>query len=379
MIGVTQGMITSTLLLLSKEKNKSIRVLGIIIALYCMFSIKMVFINSTSTDVPFIDFLMNENVSIDMELFRYFPIENSLFFPPLIAYYVSLLLKKDFMIKLKHLLHFLPGITFFIYDSVIYVLTYDLQSVYEKNAIADEYLYYNIHIFENFFMVISSCWYLYYSYNILREYKLLIYEICHERKSPVYLWVRNILLGVSGLTVIMFINMVLELRSGSSAEDLVFGRIVYLYIAVFVYYLGFWGYKKMDSNIYNEKYSMESISKKHKMIGLDLIEEKILYKFEFDKIYLDPNISISQLSKSLGVSNEKLSFVINKKFNVNFRDLLNSYRIKLAKEKLLKIESSHQTILSISYDSGFNSQASFYRAFKKFEGVSPKNYISLNQ
>ena len=127
------------------------------------------------------------------------------------------------------------------------------------------------------------------------------------------------------------------------------------------------------------KYSMESISKKHKMTGLDLIEEKILYKFEFDKVYLDPNISISQLSKSLGISNEKLSFVINKKFNVNFRDFLNSYRINLAKEKLLQLKNSHQTILSISYDSGFNSQASFYRAFKKFEGVSPKNYISINQ
>ena len=379
MIGVTQGMITSTLLLLSKEKNKSIRVLGIIIVLYCIFSIKMVFINSTLTDVPFIDFLMNEDISIDMELFQYFPIDNSLFFPPLIAYYVSLLLIKDFQIKLKHLLHFLPGIMFFIYDAVIYVLIYDLQSAYEKNAIADGYFHYNINIFENFSMVISSCSYLYYSYNMLREYKLLIYDICHERKSPVYLWVRNILLWVSGLTVIMFINMVLELRSGSGDEPLAFGRVVYLYIAVFIYYLGFWGYKKMDSNIYNEKYSMESISKKHKMTGLDLIEEKILYKFEFDKVYLDPNISISQLSKSLGISNEKLSFVINKKFNVNFRDFLNSYRINLAKEKLLQLKNSHQTILSISYDSGFNSQASFYRAFKKFEGVSPKNYISINQ
>ena len=313
MIGVTQGMITSTLLLLSKEKNKSIRVLGIIIALYCIFSIKMVFINSTPTDVPFIDFLMNENISIDMELFQYFPIENYLFFPPLIAYYVSLLLKKDFQIKLKHLLHFLPGIMFFIYDAVIYLLTYDLQFSYEKNAIADRYLHYNINVFENLFMVISSCWYLFYSYNILRQYKLLIYEICHERKSPVYLWVRNVLLWVSGLTAIMFINMVLELLSGSGAEVLAFGRGVYLYIAVFIYYLGFWGYKKMDSNIYNEKYSMESISKKHKMTGLDLIEENILYKFEVDEVYLDPNISIGQLSKSLGISNEKLSFVINKK------------------------------------------------------------------
>ena len=379
MIGVTQGLITSILLLLSKGKSHSIRLLSIIIILYCIFSIKMLFLNSGPTDVVFIDFFMSDNVSFKNDFFVYLPIDNALFFPPLFACYISLLLRKNFKVKYIHLMHLLPGFFFFSYDLSIYLLTYGVQTIVEKDAIANSYYYVDINLFENIIVIISGCGYLFYSYNKLKQYKKLIFEVSHENNNPVYLWAKNIMLWICGLTMILFINVVLQLYSGDSTAMLSVWKVMYLYIAVFIYYLGFWGYKKKDSEIYNEKYSIESISKKHKMTGLDLIEEKIKYKFEFDKVYLDPNLSISQLSESLGVSNEKLSFVINKKFNVNFRDLLNSYRINLAKEKLLSLENTHQTILSISYDSGFNSQASFYRAFKKFEGISPKNYIALNR
>jgi len=31
--------------------------------------------------------------------------------------------------------------------------------------------------------------------------------------------------------------------------------------------------------------------------------------------------------------------------------------------------------MGIAYNCGFNSKASFYRAFRKFEGMSPSEYI----
>jgi len=379
MIGVTQGLITSALLLLSKGKSHSIRLLGIIIILYCLFSIKMLFLNSGPTDVGVIDFFMSENININNDFFVYLPIENALFFPPLFACYISLLLRKNFKLKSIHILHLLPGIIFFIYDLSIYLLIYDVQTLVEKNIIANIYYYDFLTLFKSIFVVLFSLGYLYYSNNEIKEYKQLIFEVSHENNNPVCMWAKSILLWVCGFTIILFISFILELFGEDNRVMLAVWKIMYLYVAVFIYYMGFCGYKNMDSVICSEKYFIESISKKQKMIGLDLIEEKIKFKFETDKVFLDPNMSISQLSKSLGISNEKLSFVINKKFNVNFRDLLNSYRIKMAKEKLLELKTTHQTILSISYDSGFNSQASFYRAFKKFEGMSPKNYIAINQ
>jgi len=379
MIGVTQGLITSALLLLSKGKSHSIRLLGIIIILFCLFSIKMLFLNSGPTDVGVIDFFMSANININNEFFVYLPIENALFFPPLFACYILLLLRKNFKLKSIHILHLLPGIIFFVYDLSIYLLIYDVQTLAEKNIIANIYYYDSLTLFKSVAMVICSLCYLYYSNNEIKEYKHLIFEVSHENNNPVCMWAKSILLWVCGFTIIIFVSFILKLFDEDNRVMLAAWEFMYLYVAVFIYYMGFCGYANRDSDIYSEKYSIESISKKQKMIGLDLIEEKIKFKFESDKVYLDPNMSISQLSKSLGISNEKLSFVINKKFNVNFRDLLNSYRIKMAKEKLLELKKTHQTILSISYDSGFNSQASFYRAFKKFEGMSPKNYIAINQ
>ena len=262
MIGVTQGLITSALLLLSKGKSHSIKLLGIIIVLYCLFSTKMLFLNSGPTDVGFIDFIMSANININNDFFVYLPIENALFFPPLFACYISLLLRKDFKVKYIHLLHLLPGVIFFVYDLSIYLLIYDVQLLSEKNLIANLYYYNYVNLLENIIIVFCSFVYLYYSYNKLKEYKHLIFEVNHEDNNPVCMWAKSIMLWICGFTVILFVNLVLDIYGGAGTIILAVWQIMYLYIAVFIYYLGFWGYKKKESDVYSEKYSFESISKK---------------------------------------------------------------------------------------------------------------------
>jgi AraC-like DNA-binding protein len=67
--------------------------------------------------------------------------------------------------------------------------------------------------------------------------------------------------------------------------------------------------------------------------------------------------------------------VVNHKFEMGFRDLLNSYRVNRVKKRLSGLSGSKASMLDIALESGFNSQASFYRAFKKQEGMSPKAYM----
>ena len=77
----------------------------------------------------------------------------------------------------------------------------------------------------------------------------------------------------------------------------------------------------------------------------------------------------------LGITSESLSLIVNQKFEMGFRDLINSYRVNRVKELLSENKRSALSILDLALDSGFNSQASFYRAFKKFEDMSPKVYM----
>ena len=95
-------------------------------------------------------------------------------------------------------------------------------------------------------------------------------------------------------------------------------------------------------------------------------------------IYLDPEINLKQVAVAMGVSTESLSFLLNQKLKITFRDYLNQHRIAAVKKQIdartKKTELSSQSILDMALAAGFNSQASFYRAFKKFVGQTPLQY-----
>lgn len=91
-----------------------------------------------------------------------------------------------------------------------------------------------------------------------------------------------------------------------------------------------------------------------------------------EKLYLEPSLTLTDLSKSLGVNSSILSYVINNGFGKNFNDFINEFRIAEVKEKLKTANDS--TLLGIAFDCGFNSKATFNRAFKKFTGFSPKEF-----
>ena len=65
---------------------------------------------------------------------------------------------------------------------------------------------------------------------------------------------------------------------------------------------------------------------------------------------------------------------IEDRFVRSCRTFVNEFRISEVKEKLKKADDS--TLLGVAFDCGFNSKATFNRAFKKFTGVSPKEFVS---
>jgi YesN/AraC family two-component response regulator len=103
---------------------------------------------------------------------------------------------------------------------------------------------------------------------------------------------------------------------------------------------------------------------------------KIEALLQHEKAYEDEELSLTQVAKQLKTNPSIISKVINQGFQQNFNDFVNNYRIEAVKEKLKAGEQKTQTLLGIAYDCGFNSKATFNRAFKKATGVSPKEWIS---
>lgn len=92
------------------------------------------------------------------------------------------------------------------------------------------------------------------------------------------------------------------------------------------------------------------------------------------KIYRDPNLGLDSMAKKLNISGNYLSQLVNKLSGYNFTDYINRYRIEDAKFKLRNPNFINYTIISIALESGFNSKSTFYSAFKKRTGISPKEY-----
>ena len=109
--------------------------------------------------------------------------------------------------------------------------------------------------------------------------------------------------------------------------------------------------------------------------SLKIIFNKLLFSLEKEKIYKDPDLSISKVADIIKSNEKYVSSAISTYTNMNYNNFINSYRIQEA--KLLIYENNRMNINEVMYASGFNSRTTFYDAFKKHTGMSPKQFKDM--
>jgi AraC-like DNA-binding protein len=129
-------------------------------------------------------------------------------------------------------------------------------------------------------------------------------------------------------------------------------------------------------NSNKEKYSNSKLSNQWKY---DVLNKLNIYIKSDEKPFLNVKLTLLEVATNLNVSSQQLSQVINEQNNLNFNDFINSYRIEESKDLLISTSYSNLTIDAIAQKSGFNSKSTFYTAFKKHVGATPKEYIISNQ
>ena len=88
------------------------------------------------------------------------------------------------------------------------------------------------------------------------------------------------------------------------------------------------------------------------------------------KNYLN-DITLSSMAAELNYEPHYLSRVLHEHTGVNLRQLINGYRIELAKELLVKNEL---TVSEIAFNCGFKGIRNFNRVFKQMTGLEPSSY-----
>lgn len=110
-----------------------------------------------------------------------------------------------------------------------------------------------------------------------------------------------------------------------------------------------------NKTIYHETKKIQKLKK-----VFQYVEDNYKYK-----IYVD------EVADLLGYNAEYFSRFFKKNTGLNFTDFLLDYRLTKAKWDLLTTKDSiHQII----FNNGFSNTATFYRNFKEYSGLSPKEY-----
>lgn len=109
------------------------------------------------------------------------------------------------------------------------------------------------------------------------------------------------------------------------------------------------------------------------------LESKIQKLMEEKKIFLNPDLSLSDFEKELGISGRYISEAIKQTYGVGFNHLINEKRIEYFKEYVTDKGNSTKKIYLISSEVGFKSMTNFYAYSKKFLGLTPAEYIQQIQ
>lgn len=359
-IGISQGVFTGYLLVSSKQHRQRNRLLAVIIFTFILLSCKI---------------LLHTLGLWNTHAFRYFPLAVDLTIQPLIYLFIRSSVNQNYRIKMKDLLHFLPFLIFLAHAIIVYANVQATTVIVEKDIIADALHFNDVKFVEDFLSVLSAWVYGVLSYMNIKNYRKWLNDNIADMTYPTYTWLRDVLILFGFLMLTLSINLILD-TLGFGLHNFYHWQLFYLVIAVIIYYMAIQGYRQQSSpSGFLKKETVTPTGISYEEESITRARDKILDALSNGKVYRDPEISLVKLSGKIGLSPAIVSHVINNVIGKNFRNLVNDYRLEEMKGKMSDPNFRHLSILGIALECGFNSEASFYRVFKKATGMSPKEFM----
>ena len=105
----------------------------------------------------------------------------------------------------------------------------------------------------------------------------------------------------------------------------------------------------------------------------DELMSRITQLMETQRLYLNPELKVTDVADALGIHRNAVSACINAQ-GCTFSQLVNDYRLRHAK-KLLS-EASDKKISTVGSESGFANESTFFRVFKAATGMTPKEWAA---
>lgn len=276
--------------------------------------------------------------------------------------------------------HFIPFLCFQLYAIGVYASVVDLPSYRLKTDITTSLYYQPIETVESYLLILSTLVYIFLGYSRLSNYRRYVADNFSDSRLATFNWLTRMNYLFTLLAVLLFGTAFMDAVFALHEVTKLHWHVLILYAAGLVYYFGFVGYIQPELELPTEE-AVGNVEKVERMPPLqtEQLAQSLLQQLHIEKVYLEPELSAKQLAQRLDTSQKNLSYIINHQHNKSFRELINSLRIEEVKSRLLNNDAAKQSVLSISLESGFSSEASFYRVFKEHTGLSPKAFIASQQ
>jgi AraC-like DNA-binding protein len=173
--------------------------------------------------------------------------------------------------------------------------------------------------------------------------------------------------AVIGMAGVMLISTIISSDALLSFSVTALAILGVLYIVVSFRYPGFTQKAIREARVMRIRKMIEEENKDDSGVILEF--ETLMHE---SRIFTDEKLSLNDASRMLGVTTHHLSRIINDMTGMNFRNYLNSFRVREA-QTLLR-DKPGMSVIEIAFATGFNSKSSFNDAFLKTTGVSPRDY-----
>ncbi|MCA0932728.1 helix-turn-helix domain-containing protein [Lutimonas saemankumensis] len=291
-----------------------------------------------------------------------------LLYGPIIYIYAQGVIFKDFKLSKTHLLHLIPYLLLTLFLFVAGNPSPKTSAEFISSDLPWQFYLGSILIYLHFYV------YMVMTYRSLWKYRQVIKNKYSQIEKINLDWLSFALNTFVLITIISFVHNFIPL-----ANNMTVFLITLILLLIFIFYFVnkvildalrqpeiFSGINQKETSRYQGSKLTSSQIKEYK--------ERLIELFNTEKTFLDPEVSLKDLSEKLSISSKNLSQVINQSFDKSFFDFINSYRIKEAQHIFKEAKDDKMTVMEVMFDVGFNSKSSFNTAFKKETGQTPTEF-----
>lgn len=311
---------------------------------------------------------------------EFFPRTLSLLLPPLAWFYLKSQFNAAFRFKRKDIVHALPFLVYAIYHLTVFAM----GRAFVQHWMQDVHLAFHLDKVQQLLIFIVQLVYFYQAFRLYRQYKAWAPTAFSDTETVDFRWFRNFLVAFFASNLIGWVmtlaDLWLKLDFWHDWWDELFN-------AALIYYLCITGYSQAQPRkllfqptpipldaMASDATPTEPRQEKLTAEETQHLRGQIEQLMAVEKRYLEPELTLADLARSLQTNASVLSAAINKAFGKNFNDFVNEYRVADVQRLLQDPAVAHLSLLGMAMECGFNSKSTFNRAFRKVTGKAPSEW-----